>query len=179
MTDNEFEFETLARAIDGDADAGREALRLCLAGLDYGNLTTPLAAYLADRLRLVENALGEAEALRSIKKSSGSIRSARDAAIAEALCIKKPAQRPPDPLPQWQVPFAALGALLLKRGMRPEAVKGAMDGARQRIEGKDLDRREAERILAAYLPMRNFDDETLLHLAGPLREIVPTFYPQT
>ena len=52
--------------------------------------------------------------------------------------------------------------------------------ARQRVEGKDasLDRREAERILKAYLPMHNLDDETLLDWAGPLREILPTFLPQ-
>ena len=64
--------------------------------------------------------------------------------------------------------------------MKPEAVKGAMDEARQRHVGRDasLHRREAEKILKAYLPMHNLDDETLLRLAGPLRELLPTFLPQ-
>lgn len=175
------EAETLARALKGDADAGQLALRLCYEGLTYGTLSRPLAEYLAARLWLIDEALKEAESLRGIKKSSGSIRSARDAAIAEALCIKKPAQKPRDPLPDWQVPYAAFGVLLLKANMRPEQVKGAMDEARQRIEGTNasLHRREAERILKAYLPMHNLDDEMLLHLLGPLREILPTYLPQT
>lgn len=180
MTGDDFEAEVIRRALDGDHEAGREALRLCRAGLDHGNLSRRLAAYLAERLWLIDQALDEADKLRAVKKSSGSIRSARDAAIAEALCIKKPAKKPRDPLPDWQVPYAAFGVLLLKAGIKPERVKGAMDEARRQIEKKDegLHRREAERILKAYLPMRNLDDDLLLHLAGPLREIVPTFLPQ-
>lgn len=180
MTPEQYEAETLKGALAGNADDGREALRLCREGLDAGNLSRALAAYLAERLWLIDQALDEAEGLRSIKESSGSIRSARDAAIAEALCIKKPAKKPRDPLPAWQQPYAAFGVLLLKAGIKPERVKGAMDEARQRHEGKDasLHRREAEKILQAYLPMHNLDDEMLLHLAGPLREILPTFLPQ-
>lgn len=180
MTPEQYEAEILKGALAGDADDGREALRLCRSGLDGGNLSRPLAAYLAERLWLIDKALDEAEALRQIKKSSGSFRSARDAAIAEALCIKKAASGPTDPLPKWQVPYAAFGVLLLKAGMRPERVKSAMDQARQRLEGTDasLHRREAEKILKAYLPMHNIHDEMLLHLAGPLRELLPTFLPQ-
>ena len=180
MTGDDFEAEVIRRALDGDHEAGREALRLCRAGLDGGTLSRRLAAYLAERLWLIDQALDEADKLRAVKKSSGSIRSARDAAIAEALCIKKPAKKPRDPLPDWQVPYAAFGVLLLKAGIKPERVKGAMDEARRQIEKKDegLHRREAERILKAYLPMRNLDDDLLLHLAGPLRGIVPTFLPQ-
>lgn len=187
MTGDEYEAETVRLALHGDPDdpeaghrAGREALRLCRAGLDHGNLSRRLTAYLAERLWLIDQALDEADKLRSVKKSSGSIRSARDAAIAEALCIKRPAKKPSDPLPEWQVPYAALGMLLLKAGIKPERVKGAMDEARRQIEKKDegLHRREAEKILKDYLPMRNLDDDLLLHLAGPLRGIVPTFLPQ-
>lgn len=180
MTPEQYEAETLKRALAGDADDGREALKLCRAGLDAGNLSPALAAYLAERLWLIDRALDEAQKLRAIKKSSGSVRSARDAAIAEALCIKKPAKKPSDPLPDWQVPYAAFGVLLLKANMKPERVKGAMDEARQHLEGRDasLHRREAEKILKAYLPMHNLDDETLLRLAGPLRGILPTFLPQ-
>ena len=180
MTNVEYEAATIKCALEGNHECGREALSLCRAGLDSGNLSRPLAAYLAERLWLIDLALDETEKLRAVKKSSGSIRSARDAAIAEALCIKKPAKRPRDPLPEWQVPYAAFGVLLLNAGMRPESVKGAMDEARQRIEGAEasLHRREAEKILKAYLPMRNFDDELLRHFAGPLRELLPTYLPQ-
>lgn len=177
----EYEQETIRLAEAGDADAGREALSLCRIGLDAGNLSRQLAAFLAARLWAIDRALDEAERLRSVKKSSGSIRSARDAAIAEALCIKKPAAKPKNPLPEWQVPYAAFGTLLLQSGMRPEAVKAKMDEARRFKEKKDggLDRREAERILAAYRPMMTIDREFLLHLCGELREILPTESPQT
>lgn len=181
MTHDEYEAETLKGALAGDADDGREALRLCRSGLDAGNLSRALTAYLAERLWLIDKALDEAEALRRIKKSSGSVRSSRDAAIAEALCIKKAAKKPSDPLPDWQIPYAAFGVLLIKSGMKPEQVKGTMDEARQRVEGTsaNLHRREAERILKAYLPMHNLDDEMLLRLAGPLRDLLPTYLPQT
>ncbi len=181
MTVEEYEAETIRLALEGDHEAGREALRLSRAGLDHGNLSARMAAYLAERLWMIDQALNEAEKLREIKHSSGSVRSARDAAIAEALCIKRPAKKPRDPLPDWQVPYAAFGVLLLKAGVRPESVKGAMDEARQRVEGVDasLHRREAEKILKAYLPMRNLNDEVLSHLAGPLREILPTYLPQS
>lgn len=180
MTTEEYVAATIKYALEGKFEAGREALRLCRAGLDQGNLSRPLAEYLAERLWKIDEALDEVEALRKIKKSSGSIRSARDAAIAEALRINRPPKKPSDPLPEWQVPYAAFGVLLLKAGMRPEAVKGAMYEARQLHEGKDasLHRREAEKILKAYLPMHNFDDDTLRDLSGPLREILPTFLPQ-
>ena len=180
MSPVDYEEASIKCALAGDADAGREVLSLCRAALDGGTISRRLAAYLAERLWRIDQALSEAEQLRKVKQSSGSIRSARDAAIAEALCIKRPAKKPRDPLPAWQMPYAALGTLLLRAGDKPERVKAAMDEARRRIEGKEegLHRREAEKILAAYLPMMDIDDETLMHLCGPLREIVPTFLPQ-
>ena len=180
MTPEELELETLRRARAGDAEAGRAALRMCYEALTYGTMTKPLAAYLAERLWMIDQALEAAESMRGIKKS-GSIRSARDAGIAEALCINKAAGRPADPRQQWQMIYAAFGVLLLKTGMKPEAVKGAMFEARQRLEGTkaSLDRSVSGKILKEYLPMHEFDDETLLHYAGPLRDLLPTFRPQT
>lgn len=180
MEADKYEAETIKRALKGEHEAGREALRLCRDGLDHGNLSRHLAEYLAERLCLIDRALDEEDKLRAIKKSPGSIRSARDAAIAEALCINKAARKPRDPLPDWQVPYAAFGVLLLKAGVRPEKVKGAMDEARRLVEKKDkgLHRREAEKILAAYAPLLALDHKMLMHLVGPLREIVPTYLPQ-
>ncbi|MBK9362946.1 MAG: hypothetical protein IPM99_18475 [Rubrivivax sp.] len=180
MTQDEYEAETIRLALAGDADAGRAALSLCREALDARSISPRLAQFLADRLWAIDQALDEAERLREIKTSSGSIRSARDAAIAEALCIKRQAVKPRDPFPDWQRQYAAFGTLLLKAGLRPEKVKAAMDEARRHNEGPDtgLDRRTAERMLAAYAPMRDLDNELLMHLAGPLREIVPTYLPQ-
>ena len=95
MTGEEYEAATIQNALAGDADSGREALSLCRAALDAGAISAPLARYLADRLFAIDAALDEAEQLRKVKKSSGSIRSARDAAIAEALCIKRSASMQP------------------------------------------------------------------------------------
>ena len=180
MTHDEYETETIKRALEGDHEAGREALRLCWTGLIRVNISRPLAEYLAERLRRIDQALDEANELRKVKQSSGSIRSSRDAAIAEALCINKATGRPRDPWPAWQLPYAAFGALLLNAGFNPEKVKGAMDEARQRVEGKEasLHRREAEKILKGHSGLRSFDTDDLLSLAGPLREILPTYLPQ-
>ena len=180
MTADEYEATTIEAALAGDHDAGREALRLCREGLDHGTLSRRLAEYLAERLWRIDKALDESEKIRQVKKSSGSARSVRDAAIAEALCIKRPEGRPADSLPEWQVPYAAFGTRLLKEGYPPERVKSLMDDARRQIEGKDagLDRREAEKILKAYQPMSAMDDEGLMHHAKALREILSTYLPQ-
>lgn len=180
MTPDENEAETIRLALAGDADAGRAALSLCREALDARSISPRLAQFLADRLWAIDKALDEAERLREVKTSSGSIRSARDAAIAEALCIKRPAVKPRDPFPKWQLQYAAFGVLLLNAGLRPEKVKAAMDEARRLVEKKDegLHRREAEKILAAYAPLLALDHDLLMHLAGPLREIVPTYLPQ-
>ena len=152
----DFEAETIERALAGEHEAGRDALRLCSEGLMGRSLSPALADYLADRLWRIGQALDEAETLREHKKSSGSIRSARDAAIAEALCIKRPAKKPSDPLPQWQVPYAALGCFLLKRGVAPTKCKDAMSDARIRVEGHatGLHLSEASRILAIRMPAK-------------------------
>lgn len=164
MADPEYEAETVRRALEGDHEAGREALRLCRAGLDHATLSRPLAAFLAERLSAIDKAIEGAERLRAAKKPSSSIRSDRDAAIAEALLINRRPGKPRDPLPDWQSRYAALGALLLRAGKRPEKVKDAMDDAREQIDGKPLGRAEAGRILAAYKPMLAMSEDDLLHI---------------
>jgi hypothetical protein len=181
LTPAEFEAETLRRAREGDADAARAALDLCRSGLDACDLSKPLADYLAERLWAIEQALDEADKLRQVKRSSGAIRSSRDAAISEALGLnRRKTGRPDDPFPAWKQPYAAFGTLLLKAGLPPERVKAAMDEVRQQVEGPGIgwDRRDAGRLLKDYMPMRALDDDVLLHLTGPLREKVPTFLPQ-
>lgn len=181
LSSEEYEVETLRRALAGDPDAGLEALRLCRAALDAGHISATLRQYLAERLWSLEQALEQVNAMKSAGKSSGSIRSARDAALSEALLLNRSAVgRPSDPFPEWQVKYAAFGTILLKAGWRPEKVKAEMDASRRILEGPNagLDRRTAERILSAYRPMLNLDREVLENLAGPLREKLPTFQPQ-
>jgi hypothetical protein len=176
-----YESSMLRAALFGNADAGRDALDHAQWRLRTGlPISNELALYLADRLHGVVNALDKADALREVKKSGGSIRSSRDAAIAEALCIKRPANRPADPMPDWQVPYAALGELLRRRGLRPEEVKERLDEARKAAGNeKGLDRREAGRIVATYKPLEQFTEEDLLFYASRLGKILPTFLPQT
>jgi hypothetical protein len=179
MPPEEYEAATIEFALAGDADAGIEALRLCRAGLDGGVLSPRLAQYLADRLWLIDQAISEAEAVGKAKRSASSARSARDAAIASALCINRSSKRR-DPIPEWHLPLAAVGVLLALSGTKPEKCKAAMAEARLILEGKDLGRSEAWSILKAHAPMRKLDPETLQHLAGPqLMEILRTYSQQT
>ncbi|WP_457443793.1 hypothetical protein [Roseateles sp. P5_E4] len=181
MTPDEFEAETIRRALDGDADSARVALDLCRSALDAGTMSKGLAGYLSDRLWAIDQALTDAEKLREIKTSSGAIQSSRDAAVVEALGLnRQKTGRPKDPFPAWKRPYAAFGTLLLKAGLGPERVKAAMDEVRQQLEGPGhgWDRRDAGQLLKDYMPMRELDDDMLLHLAGPLGEKLPTFLPQ-
>ena len=57
-----YEAETIKCALEGDHKCGREALDLCRIGLDHGTLSRRLAAYLAERLVGINQALA---ALRS------------------------------------------------------------------------------------------------------------------
>lgn len=170
LAESEYEAATIRRALDGDHEAGREALRLCRSGLDNGTLSRQLAEYLAQRLWQIDQAIEQAEQLRATKKPSSSIRSDRDAAIAEALLVNRRPGKPRDNFPDWQYRYAALGALLLRAGKRPEKVKVAMEDAREQFEGKPLDRAAAGRILAAYKPMLAMSDDDLLHIFLTARE---------
>ena len=176
-----YEEQTLHAAQRGDDDAAREALRLCREGLDCGNLSKRLREYLAQRLWLIEQALVDAEELRSAKESSGSIRSSRDAAIASALGINRGPGRRADPLPEWHRPYAALAALLVRGGLGPERVKAALDEARRDAEGPNvgLDRSTAGEIIENWAPMRELSEEHLKQLAGALTLLLPTFLPHT
>lgn len=59
----EFEAETIARALSGDAGAGREALLICEAGLCSNSLSETMRLYLAACLRAVGEGVGAERAL--------------------------------------------------------------------------------------------------------------------
>ena len=175
----EHEREGIRRALAGKHREGRYLLELCAKGLTMRRLSPVLSDYRADRLRGVLKALDEADALRAAKPSSGSVRSSRDAGIAEALLLQRPAGRPRDPFPSWEEPLAALGAILAKRGRKPEQCNAALDTARQLLGGKSLERSEAQRILSTYAAMRDLPNSDLLRLLGGLRDKLPTILRQT
>jgi hypothetical protein len=186
MTGAEFEAETLRRALAGDHEAGREALRLCIEGLGGGPLSRALAEYLAQRLGEIDQALDEADRLKEYIASPSTLRSRKAVLIERALLIAKET-KPRDPIPDWQTPLAAFGTILLLAGLRRERVYTAMSEARTMYEGGDpktgktktLDRSEAYKILKTFEPMCSIPEDTLMYLAGPLRELVPQFLPQT
>ena len=172
-----YEQETIRRAIAGDQASGLEALRLASAGLRIGRLSFELAQYLADRLDCVREALQEASDPAQVKP--GSAHAKRQTLLTQALLINRPAVKPKNPFPDWEQPLAALGVYLLRQGVQSEKVKVAMINARERREGKDLDRSDAGKILKKYAPLRKQDDEFLMDLMGDLRDLVLDFLPQT
>ncbi|HEY6356038.1 MAG TPA: hypothetical protein VIY30_16255 [Burkholderiaceae bacterium] len=137
-----FEQTMIARALAGDTEDARYVLAECAEGVQMGTLSDHLRKYLHDRLCEVVNGVEPAKALR----------------------IARPARKPRDPFPGWEEPLAAFAALLAKRRRGPEEIIGAMDEARQIIEGKGLSRTEAQRIRKTYAPMRELERELLRHL---------------
>lgn len=152
LSTEEYEQETIDRALAGDHEAGIEALRLCRSGLDSGALSARLADYLAARLH---------DVLEGIKPD-------------RALCIAKGRGKPPDPLPEWRLQLAAFAAILKERGYKPQQVAVAMCEARQNAFNRTLDNSDALKI-AKILPKLGADH--LLHLAGPYREILEGYLP--
>lgn len=140
--DDAFERQLIARALAGDAEEARYALERCAEGVLLGRLSECMRQYLHDRLREIVDGIDPAQALR----------------------IARPAHRPRNPFPDWETPLAAFAALLEQRNRDPESIIGLMDEARQIIEGKSLERSEAQRIRRTYKPMRTMDDELLRHL---------------
>jgi hypothetical protein len=139
---DEFEQTMTALALAGDTEEARYALEHCAEGLLMGTLSDRMRQYLHDRLREVVDGVEPAKALR----------------------IARPARKPRTPFPEWETPLAAFAALLAKRNRSPEAIIGAMDEARQIIEGKGLSRTEAQRIRANYAPMRELETGKLRHV---------------
>ncbi|MCP5263632.1 MAG: hypothetical protein H6929_19965 [Rhodoferax sp.] len=172
MNTEEFEAETIRRAKGGDAEAGREAIHLCISGLYSGQLSEPLRFYLADCLN---------DFIAGVP-------------IERAMCleIERARGRPADPFPEWEEPLAAVAALLFQRGYSPEAINSAMSEARaaedlairgvsdRHAEGKGLERSQANRIRRIYRPMQRMSERLLLNLCTPaMRELMEHFPTQT
>lgn len=155
-----FEQKTIERAEAGDVEAGWAAVHLCEAGLVSGQISEPLRFYLARHLREMQEGVP----------------------LARALCVdpERERGRQSDRFPEWQVPYAALAAILARRGCRPGQIDKAMSNAREAIEHKEMSRIVAGRIRKKYQAMRAMPDRLLLHLcAGPVATFIQDSELQT
>ena len=139
-----FERETIKRAALGDHSAGREALQICIGGLYANRLSEPMRFYLAQCLADVVSGMHPERALN--------------------IEVERARGRPKEPFPAWEVPLAALAALLQQREQIAARIEESMDAARQSLEGKALDARDARRIREKYAAMELLDPISLVDL---------------
>ena len=161
LKSDDFEKETISRAMDGNAEAGMQALRLCRAGLENNSLSPTLSVYLAARIT---------DLLDGVQPE-------------RALCIAKESGpgRPVNPFPEWQQNLAAFAAVLHRRGYSPQIIANAMCDARMKVNYKSLDNREAHRIRATWKQLQGpeLEPADLVFLIGPYGEILSDFPPLT
>lgn len=157
MIDSEYQAECIKRALEGDAKAGLDVLRMCRDGLDNGQLSGDLAYYLAERITDLLNGISPDRALR----------------IFEQRGPGKPA----NPFPDWQQHLGAFAALLSQRGYKPKEVATAMCDQRAWIHDKPLEDADAHRIRKKWRPMLEMDADLLERLTGPYWEILSQYPP--
>lgn len=155
LSTENYEQETIRLALEGDHEAGREALTLCRNQLAAKSLSPALADYLAARLH---------DVLEGIKPD-------------RALCIAKSPGKPADPFPEWQQELGAMAALMFQRGYKPKQVALALANARASVHDKPLEESDAHRIRSKWRPMQAIDDKTLVQLAGSYWEILKEYPP--
>lgn len=177
--------DALERAAISDATRDREAaidlIEFCVEGLRADCMSEELRLYLAGCLEKVLQAVDDGEQLCQLGKK-GSVQSAFGTAVVNAFNLNRPASRPRAPIPDWQIPYAAFGALLLKHGFSPEKTRNAMSDVRESIEGegKTFERKAAWRILQTFSALRHMNDDDLKHLATPnLCQKLSDFLTQT
>jgi hypothetical protein len=154
--------------LEGDHEAGREALTLCRTQLAARSLSPTLADYLAARLH---------DVLEGIKPDRILTSDDFRQSLLNALRINKDPGKPLNPFPEWEQPLGAVAALLLQRGYKPTQINVAMSDARQKNQSKDLDAKEALRIRKTYAPMQNLGADDLMRLAGIYGEILKEYPP--
>ena len=155
LSTEEYEQETIRRALEGDHEAGREALVLCRTQLAARSLSPALSDYLAARLH---------DVLEGIKPD-------------RALCIAKSRGKPANPLPDWQQELGAMAALLTKRGYKPKHVALALCNARASVHDKSLEESDAHSIRSKWRPMQALDERLLRELSGNYLEILEEYPP--
>ena len=147
--------ETIRRALEGEHEAGREALSLCRDQLTARSLSPALADYLAARLH---------DVLEGIKPD-------------RALRIAKPRGRMPDSTPDWEMHLGALAALLAHRGYAVGQIADALCDQRAAIYDLSLELSDAYRIGKTWRPMQDMDDSDLVRLIGDYKEVLKEYPP--
>lgn len=155
LSTEEYEQETIRLALEGNHEAGREALTLCRNQLAAKSLSPALADYLAARLH---------DLLEGIKPD-------------RALCIAKSPGKPADPFPEWQQELGAMAALMFKRGYKPKQIAPALCDARARLHDKSLEESDAHKIRSKWRPMQDIDERTLQHMAGGYWKLLSEYPP--
>jgi hypothetical protein len=157
MTDDEYEAESIRRALAGDAEAGDEVLRMCRTGLDNGKLSAELAYYLAERIT---------DLLSGIPPD-------------RALCIAPERGRgqPKNPFPDWKNDLGAFAAVLSQRGYAPQRIAEAMCDVRRTKYDKPLDESDAHKIRKTYEPMQRMGIDDLMRFVGPYGKELKDYPP--
>ena len=155
LSTEEYEQETIRLALEGDHEAGREALMLCRIQLTARSLSPMLADYLAARLHDVPE---------GIKPD-------------RALCIAKSPGKPADPFPEWQQELGAMAALMFQRGYKPNQIARALCDARASVHDKPLEESDAHRIRTKWRPMQALDERLLRELSGNYWKILEEYPP--
>lgn len=168
LNTDDYEQETIRRALEGDHVAGRNALSLCRGQLAARSLSPALADYLAARLH---------DVLEGIKPDRIITSDDFRQALLNALRINKSPGKPADELPEWQIPLGAFAALMVQRGYKPTQIDVAMSDARQKLQLKHLDAREARRIRGKYKSLQKMTADELVSLVGNCGEILKEYPP--
>ena len=164
----EYEQETIRLALDGDHEAGLEALRLCRNQLAARSLSPVLADYLAARLN---------DVLEGIKPDRIITSDDYRQALLNALRIKKRAGKPANPFPDWQRELGAMAALLTQRGYKPKQIALALCDARASVHDKPLEESDAHGIRSKWRPMQALDERLLHELSGNYWAILKEYPP--
>ena len=155
LSAEEYEQETIRLALEGDHEAGREALTLCRTQLVARSLSPALADYLAARLH---------DVLEGIKPD-------------RALCIAKSPGKPDNPFPDWQQELGALAAMLAQRKYKPKQIALALCNARASVYDRPLEESDAHRIRSKWRPMKDIDERKLRELLGSYWKILEEYPP--
>ena len=158
LSESEYEQATISQALEGDVEAGMEALRLFVFGSDTGNISPALLRYVADRIAEI-----------AIEGKRPDI----------ALRIHAKRKRGPE---YDHTEIAATYYLLLQEGYLPEKAKQVMQenvfNQKQATTG-GVDRRTIERIAKDYAPTKKLPPHILLHMTGTVRKKVAPLIPNT
>lgn len=140
-----FEEGCFTRAKEGDIEAAREALQICIAGVLTRTLSPLATSYLVECLETAATAKGEVE-------------------IAQALHLKSHQRGRPKREDESVFALGLVAALLHKSGLKPTAIVQRMcelHDHENTVGDSVLDERIAWQIYGDHEPLRNWDEPLL------------------